>query len=237
MGVGPAAPRDPRRWAVSRGGGGQWSGPRRHERTGCARRRSAGGRPTPRRWLRGQGLVAARSRPAARSGSQMSGSRTRVIVADDQALVRAGFRMILAAQPDIDVVAEAADGEAAVRLARRHRPDVVLMDIRMPGLDGLEATRRLRRLIRGGPVCRRCATAADRDPHDLRSGRIRLRGATGRSGRLSAQGHLTRASRQRRSNRRRRGRPACTIDHPAPGRTLRSAHDARSMPPRRRWRA
>jgi DNA-binding NarL/FixJ family response regulator len=73
----------------------------------------------------------------------MTGARTRVLIADDQALVRAGFRMILTAQPDIEVVAEAADGEAAVRLARHHRPDVVLMDIRMPALDGLEATRRL----------------------------------------------------------------------------------------------
>jgi DNA-binding NarL/FixJ family response regulator len=73
----------------------------------------------------------------------MSGEPLRVLIADDQALVRAGFRMILEAQPDIQVVAEAADGEAAVRLTRRHRPEVVLMDIRMPGVDGLEATRQI----------------------------------------------------------------------------------------------
>ncbi|MFJ6986703.1 MULTISPECIES: response regulator [unclassified Streptomyces] len=67
----------------------------------------------------------------------------RVLLADDQSLVRAGFRALLDAQPDIEVVAEAADGEEAVRLTRALRPDVVLMDIRMPVLDGLAATRRL----------------------------------------------------------------------------------------------
>ena len=66
-----------------------------------------------------------------------------VVIADDQALVRGGFRALLDAEDDIAVVAEAADGEAAVRAAVEHRPDVVLMDVRMPGVHGLEATRRI----------------------------------------------------------------------------------------------
>ena len=67
----------------------------------------------------------------------------RILLADDQALVRAGFRALLDAQDDMKVVDEAADGDDAVRLAVRHIPDVVLMDIRMPRCDGLEATRRI----------------------------------------------------------------------------------------------
>ncbi|HYQ65355.1 response regulator transcription factor [Actinophytocola sp.] len=67
----------------------------------------------------------------------------RVLVADDQTLVRTGFRLILNAEPDIEVVSEAADGQAAVRLARKLRPDVVLMDLKMPVLDGIRATRML----------------------------------------------------------------------------------------------
>jgi DNA-binding NarL/FixJ family response regulator len=75
----------------------------------------------------------------------------RVLIADDQALVRDGFGMILDAQEDIEVVGTAADGAEAVEQARALRPDVILMDIRMPGLDGIEATRRLAAEAIGGP--------------------------------------------------------------------------------------
>jgi DNA-binding NarL/FixJ family response regulator len=67
----------------------------------------------------------------------------RVLIADDQALVRGGFRMILDAQPDIDVIGEAANGREAIEQTRLRKPDVVLMDVRMPGTDGIEATRQL----------------------------------------------------------------------------------------------
>lgn len=75
----------------------------------------------------------------------------RVLLADDQALVRGGFRMILEAQPDLEIIAEAADGGEAVQLTRDSHPDVVLMDIRMPKMDGIEATRQL---VRHGTTSR-----------------------------------------------------------------------------------
>jgi DNA-binding NarL/FixJ family response regulator len=67
----------------------------------------------------------------------------RVLLADDEVLVRGGFRAILQAHPDIEIVAEAGDGSQAVALTAEHDPDVVLMDVRMPGVDGIDATRRI----------------------------------------------------------------------------------------------
>jgi DNA-binding NarL/FixJ family response regulator len=80
-----------------------------------------------------------------------AGRPVRVVVADDQHLVRTGFRMILESEDDIEVVGEAADGAKAVELCRRLGPDVVLMDVRMPTMDGIEATRRIT-ASNGGPA-------------------------------------------------------------------------------------
>jgi DNA-binding NarL/FixJ family response regulator len=82
------------------------------------------------------------SRPEGLTGPERDGP-VKVLLADDQALVRAGFKVLLDVEEDVTVVGEAADGADAVEQVRRHRPDVVLMDIRMPVLDGLEATRQI----------------------------------------------------------------------------------------------
>lgn len=97
----------------------------------------------------------------------------RVLLADDQAMVRAGFRMILESEPDIEVIGEAEDGEKAVSAARGLQPDIVLMDVQMPTMDGLEATRRIASLDLPKPVHVLILTTFERDEYifeALRSG-------------------------------------------------------------------
>lgn len=100
----------------------------------------------------------------------------RVVVADDQDLVRAGLVMILDAQPDLEVVGEAADGLAALDVARRLRPDVLLVDIRMPGLDGVEVTRRLAGPDVADPMAVVVITTFDLDEYVLGALRAGARG-------------------------------------------------------------
>ena len=111
----------------------------------------------------------------------------RVLVVDDQALVRTGFRMILETQADIEVVGEAPDGAAALDLAARLAPDVVLMDIRMPGMDGIAATRALTDPKRstGGPAARGQEGPRVIILDHLRPRRVRVRSTPGGRGRDS----------------------------------------------------
>ncbi len=101
--------------------------------------------------------------------------RLRLVVADDEPVVRTGLRMLLSAEPDLDVVAEAGDGHQAVAAAARHRPDVVLMDVRMPGLDGIAATRRIDDLPGRSPAVLILTTFAS-DDHLLDALRAGARG-------------------------------------------------------------
>jgi DNA-binding NarL/FixJ family response regulator len=97
----------------------------------------------------------------------------RVVLADDQAVVRAGLRTILDSEPDITVVGEAGDGAEAIRVAERTRPDLVLMDVRMPGVDGITATRRIAGLTVVNPIAVLVVTTFDLDEYvfsALRSG-------------------------------------------------------------------
>ena len=99
--------------------------------------------------------------------------RIRVVVVDDQPVVRAGFRTVIEAEPDLCVVGEASDGDQAVRMARQLRPDLVLMDIRMPGLDGIRATEQLAGTEVEDPVPVLVVTTFDLDEYvfgALRSG-------------------------------------------------------------------
>ena len=130
------------------------AGARRAPR-GRARDRTAGRRRLPRR-----GLDAGRRR-------RMT---IRLLIVDDQELVRTGLRLFLETQEDLEVVGEAGDGAEAIERARQLRPDVVLMDIRMPGIDGVEATARLDRR-------RHPTTASSTRPDDVRPRRVRLRRA------------------------------------------------------------
>ncbi|WP_433215495.1 response regulator [Dactylosporangium sp. CS-047395] len=100
----------------------------------------------------------------------------RVLVADDQEIVRTGLTMILNAQPDIEVVAEAADGRRAVELARQLRPDVCLLDVRMPTMDGLEATRQLAGPAVADPIAVVVITTFDLDEYVYAALRAGARG-------------------------------------------------------------
>ena len=142
---------------------------------------------------------------------------TTLLIADDQALVRVGLRKILESEPETAVVGEAGDGQDAVAAARRLRPDVVLMDIRMPVLDGIEATRRI---VRAQPATRvLILTTFGLDDYVYDALR-------------APAGSCSRTRRRRRSPRRSGSWPAATrcSPRPSPARSSRSSPGSRSGP-------
>jgi chemotaxis response regulator CheB len=130
-----------------------------------------------------------------------------VVLADDQALVRAGFRALLDAQEDIDVVGEAADGRDAIELAAKLKPDVILMDIRMPVLDGLSATREIARDKTLDAVRIVILTTFEVDEYVFDA--IRAGGSS-----VPGQGHEASRPDRGRSGRRRRRRAPLAVRHP-----------------------
>lgn len=97
----------------------------------------------------------------------MPSAAIRIVLADDHAILRAGVASLISSEPDFELVAEAASGEEAVEHVLRHQPDVMVMDLEMPGIGGLEATRRTGRTWSASPSSRACfATATHRTRHD-----------------------------------------------------------------------
>ena len=179
------------------------AGPRRAERrargSGCSASKSAcstpggnapskarrGGAPASRsrcRW-RAIGAERARARPRGRAAARARGRKVRLLIVDDHAMVRRGLAQVLDAEPDLEVVGEAGDGLAGIDAARRLRPDVVLMDINMPWMDGIEATRRI--------VAEFPGPAGDRPVHVRRRGKGKADAPGGRGG-LCRQGRPAR---------------------------------------------
>ena len=144
----------------------------------------------------------------------------RVLIADDQALVRTGFRVILNAEPDLEVVGEAADGRETIEVVRTQRPDVVLMDIRMPNLDGIEATRRLAAAAHAPRVL--ILTTFDLDQYVYEALRAGERLPTQRR-------HCRRTATGSAGRRRRRG-AALALDHTPPDRRLRTPPTSQRTP-------
>ena len=142
----------------------------------------------------------------------------RVVIADDQQLVRTGFRMILESEGDIEVVGEASNGGQAISLVRQSHPNVVLMDIRMPELDGIEATRQLTSASQHPPTRVLILTTFDLDEYvfdALRSGASGFLLKDSPAGLLAERGPCGRVRR----------RPAGAQDHPAPHRRVRRDYD------------